>query len=101
MPILSLIQINRVILQKNIFKCRQSTFTMLLLSPLEDSMNLLWNKHKDILWHVRRHIAITPTPLEICMVFYLNKLESPSPKDALRQIWLIFGDLVMDIKMKV
>ena len=27
-------------------------------------------------------------PLEKCVAFHLNKLESPSPKDALCQVWL-------------
>ena len=37
-------------------------------------------------------------PLEKGMVLHLNKLESTSPKDALYQVWLKFGSVVLEKK---
>ena len=38
-------------------------------------------------------------PLEKRWALHLNKLESPSPKDALCQVWLKIGSLVLEKKV--
>ena len=40
-------------------------------------------------------------PLEKNAALHLNKLESPLPKDALCQVWLKFGPVVLEKKMKM
>ena len=59
--VLSLIEIGPVVLEKKIFKFRQCNFAILLKYYL---------------------------PLEKGGAIHLNKLESPSPKNALCQVWL-------------
>ena len=59
---LSLVEIGSVVLEKKIFKFCQYIFAILLL-----------------------YVIIFPWKGEI---LHLNKLESPSPKDALCQVWL-------------
>ena len=55
----SLIEICPVVLEAKIFKCHRCIFTISKLSPLEKGV-----------------------------ILHLNKLEFPSPKDALCQVWL-------------
>ena len=40
-------------------------------------------------------------PLEKDPALHLNKLESPSPKDRLCQVWLKFGPVVLEKDVKI
>ena len=105
-----LVEMSPVVLEKKIFKFRQRIFTISLLSPLGKGRALHLNKlespsPKDALCHVwlkmaewfwRRFFNFVNVfslfcnylPLEKGVALHLNKLEYPSPKDALCQVWL-------------
>ena len=107
------VEIGPVILEDKIFKVCQCIFAILLLSPLRKGMALHLNKlkspsPKDALCQVwlklaqwflrfwRRFLKFVNVfslipyylPLEKGVVLHLKKFESPSPKEALCQIWL-------------
>ena len=101
----NLVEIGKVVLEKNIFKFRQCNFAIWLFSPLGNGMELqLYNLEsfspKDALfkdwlklaqWFFKFHqclYASLSSALEIGPAFHLNKFEFASPKDALCQVWL-------------
>jgi hypothetical protein len=107
-----LIEFGQLVLEKKIFKNFQCIFTLSLLSPLrvkgyplhlkklksppsKNDLCQVWLKL--VMWFRRRRFVKDPTPFlhfrdylpfEEDMALYLNKLEFPSPKDNLYQVWL-------------
>ena len=106
----SLVEIGSVVLEKKIFKVHQCIFTLSYYLPLEKGVALHLNKiesplPKDALcqvwlnlasWFLRRRLKFINVfslfpyflPFEKGVAQHLNRLESPSPKDALCQVWL-------------
>jgi hypothetical protein len=108
-----LIQFGLLVLEKKIFKNFQCIFTRSLLSTLGEGYHLPLNKLKSPLpkdnlcqvwlklaqWFWRRFLN-DPTPFlhfldylpfEDDLALYLNKLESPLPKDDLYQVLLNYA----------
>ena len=105
----SLVEISSAVLEKKIFKFRQCIFTNYLplvkgwahhLNKLEspspkDALCQVWLKLAQWFWRRRIFNFVNVfsllrnyLPLEKGGAHHLNKLESPSPKDALCQVWL-------------
>ena len=105
------LMIGPVILEKKIFKFRQCILLLRNNLPLEKGKALRLNKHespspKDAMCQIwlnltqrfwrRRFLNFVNVfslfrnylPLEKSMALHLNKFESPSPNDALCQVWL-------------
>ena len=110
----NMVEIGPAVLKTKIFKIRQRIFAIWLLSPLENSGALhlkkieshspkdalcqVWLKLAQWFWRRRFFNFVNVfllfcyyLPLEKGGALLLNKLESPSPKDALCQVWLKFA----------
>ena len=103
----SSVEISPAVLEKKIFKFCQCIFTISLLSPIEKSFEQNWVLitqgcivpslveislvvlEKKIFLILSMYFLLFHNylPLEKGGALYLNKLESPSPKDALCQAW--------------
>ena len=95
----SLVEIGPVVLEKNILKfcCVFSLFPNYLpLSYLEIGP-WFWSRRFfnfiNVFSLFRNYL-----PLEKCRALHLNKTESPSPKDALCQIFIKIGPVVLEEK---
>ena len=107
----SLVEIGSVVLESKIFKFRQCILTISNYLPLEkgwafhlnklespatkDALCQIWLKLAQWFWRIRFLNFVNVfslfrnyPPLEKGRALHLNKLESPSPKDALCQDWL-------------
>ena len=108
---LSLVEISPVVLEKKFLKVRQCIFAISYLSPLgkgwgplfeqtwisltQECLCQVWLKLTQRSWTRRflNFVNVFPLfcyylPLEKDRVLHSNKLETPSPKDVLCQVWL-------------
>ena len=110
----NLVEIGPTVLEKKIFKFRQSIFAISYLSPFgkglalwalhlkqlespspKDALCKVWLKLAQWFWRRRFFNFVNAfllfrnyLSLEKGRALHLQKLESPSPKDALCQVWL-------------
>ena len=103
----SLVEIGPVVLEKKIFLISSMYFHyFLIISPWKKAGPFIWIKSNPL--HPRMHCAkfgwnfINVFSLFLNYLhfrkgeaFHLNKLESPSPKDALCQVWLKLAQWLM------